>query len=199
MKNNDEHQLIDRIIHGDHKAFDCVYNMYAGRLHAFALQYCKNENDAEDIVQDTFVRLWLGRQTIKNRDSLKSLLFTVAHHKLVNAYKSRLNSPLYEDYVQARNVAVNADGDKYLEYAEFEAMVHRELDMLSPTQRKVIMMSRFEELTNADIAHSLGLSVQTVKNSLSTGLKILRNRINDNKGIISLFPMVLFDLCNVLL
>lgn len=198
MKNNDERILIERIIRGDHTAFDRVYNMYAGRLYAFAIQYCKNESDAEDIVQETFIRLWLGRATIKNRDSLKSLLFTVAHNRLVNAYKLRLNSPLYEDYVQAQHVAVGADGDRHMEYTEFERMVRRELNLLSPTQQSVIMMSRFEQMSNSEIAQALGLSMQTVKNSLSTGLKILREKINNN-GIISLIPMVLFGTLNVLL
>ena len=183
---------------GDHAAFDRVYNMYAGRLYAFALQYCKNESDAQDIVQETFISLWLGRSTIKNRDSLKSLLFTVAHNRLVNAYKLRLNSPLYEDYVNAQHVAVGADSDRRMEYTEFEQMVKRELNLLSPTQQRVIMMSRFEQMSNSEIAKTLDLSIQTVKNSLSTGLKILRKKIN-NDGIISLIPMVLFGTLNVLL
>lgn len=190
--------MIERIIRGDHEAFDKVYTMYAGRLYAFAIQYCKNETDAEDIVQETFIKLWLGRATIRNRESLKSLLFTVAHHRLVNAYKARLNSPLYDDYVNAMHVAVGADGDRRLEYSEFEQMVNRELNLLSPTQRHVIMLSRFEQMSNPEIAESLGISLQTVKNSLSTGLKLLREKI-DNKGIISLVPMVLLDLWNVIL
>lgn len=199
MRNDGERILIERIIGGDHEAFDHVYNMYAGRLYAFAIQYCKNETDAEDIVQETFIKLWMGRSSIRNRDSLKALLFTIAHHRLVNAYKTRLNSPLYEDYVLARDVSVNPDGDRRMEYAEFESMVNRELDMLPPTQRRVIMMSRFESLSNAEIARDLGLSIQTVKNSLSTGLRHLRDKINDHNDIISLVPTVLLSLCNVLL
>ena len=116
----------------------------------------------------------------------------------MNAYKLRLNSPLYEDYVNAQHVAVGADSDRRMEYTEFEQMVKRELNLLSPTQQRVIMMSRFEQMSNSEIAKTLDLSIQTVKNSLSTGLKILREKIN-NDGIISLIPMVLFGTLNVLL
>lgn len=67
------------------KAFDEIYELYARRLFAFCLKYTKSKENAEEIMEDTFVWLWKNRSTLEEADSVKPLLFLRAKHYLINA------------------------------------------------------------------------------------------------------------------
>lgn len=174
MTLQNEHLLIADLKKGSKEAFDEIYRLYAGRLLAYCTQYTKCREDAEEIVQDVFVALWNNRQTIRQEETLRSLLFTISKHRVINAYRSTLNSPVYEDYVDYQN-ELSADEDYHrLEYEQYVRIVKDAIRRLPSTQQRVITLSRFSQLSNKEIAEHLSLSEQTVKNQLSIGLKTLR-------------------------
>ena len=169
-----EHLLIAGLKIGSKEAFDEIYRRYAGRLLAYCVQYTKCREDAEEIVQDVFVALWNNRQTIRQEETLQSFLFTISKHRVINAYRSTLNSPVYEDYVDYQN-KLSADEDYHrVEYEQYVRIVKDAIRRLPSTQQRVITLSRFSQLSNKEIAERLSLSEQTVKNQLSIGLKTLR-------------------------
>lgn len=179
-----EQMLIQGLKNHSRKAFDEIYRIYSKRLYAYCKQYTKRCEDAEEIVQDVFVRLWNNRANIRQEDSLRSLLFIMSKHSLINAYRATLNSPVYEDYVEYQSELVVDDVSNKIEYDEFIQELKRALCTLPTTQRKVIELSRLSDLTNKEIAQRLSLSEQTVKNQLSLGLKALRSELRR-------FPVVL--------
>lgn len=186
MNNNSnlaEIKLICGLKKGSQKAFDAIYDMYAKRLYMYCLQYTKSREDAEEIVQDVFIRLWDNRDNIRQEETLRSLLFIMAKHYLINAYRAHVNSPVYEDYVEYQDMILAEGQGQPLEYEEFVRQLKQLLYKLPTTQRQVIEMSKLKQLSNKEIACELGLSEQTVKNQLSLGLKKLRERL---EGIPSL-------------
>lgn len=169
-----EHILIAELKRGSKEAFDRIYKLYAGRLLAYCVHYTKSREDAEEIVQDVFVALWNSRETIRQEDTLHSLLFTISKHRVINVYRSTLNSPVYEDYVDYQNeLSAGEDCDR-VEYEQYVKIVKDAIRRLPSTQQRVITLSRFSQLSNKEIAERLSLSEQTVKNQLSVGLKTLR-------------------------
>ena len=180
-----EHTLIAELKRGSKEAFDRIYKLYAGRLLAYCVHYTKSREDAEEIVQDVFVALWNSRETIRQEETLHSLLFTqeetlhsllftISKHRVINAYRSTLNSPVYEDYVDYQNeLSAGEDCDR-VEYEQYVKIVKDAIRRLPSTQQRVITLSRFSQLSNKEIAERLSLSEQTVKNQLSVGLKTLR-------------------------
>ncbi len=188
--NLSEQRLIIELKRGSQKAFDNIYAMYSKRLFAYCLQYTKSVEDAEDIVQDVFVKLWINRENIRQEVTLRSLLFIMSKYSLINAYRSRVNSLLYEDYVETYMGSVSEnDTNSQLEYDDFVYHVKKILKDLPITQRSVIELSRIEQLNNKEIAEKLLLSEQTVKNQLSLGLKILREKL---KELLTLLWMLYF-------
>ena len=118
--NLSEQRLIIELKRGSQKAFDDIYAMYSKRLFAYCLQYTKSVEDAEDIVQDVFVKLWINRENIRQEVTLRSLLFIMSKYSLINAYRSRVNSLLYEDYVATyMGAASENDMNSQLEYDDF--------------------------------------------------------------------------------
>ena len=174
-----ESKLIHKLKKGSMKAFDTIYNMYVKQLYTYCFQYTKSKEDAEEIVQDVFVRLWINRKNIRQEETLRSLLFIMSKHHLINAYRTHINSLMYEDYVKYQdNIPAESQGCP-IEYNEFVKQLKTALHNLSDTQQQVIEMSKLKHLTNKEIALELELSEQTVKNKLSLGLKKLREELKN--------------------
>ncbi len=162
--------------------------MYARRLYAYSLQFNKSAEESEEIVQDVFIKLWTNREKIVQEDTLRSLLFIMAKHQLINAFRSKLNDPVYEEFVNYKD-ALSSDNTEYqLEYQDFQKKFDAAMQSLSTTQQNVIRLSRIEQLSNKEISEQLSLSEQTVKNQLSAGLKILRQKL----GSLFILYMLLF-------
>lgn len=173
-----ERNLIRLLKDGSNKAFDKIYQMYARRLYAYSIQFTKSSEEAEEIVQDVFVKLWQNKENIRQDETLCSLLFIMAKHLLINAYRSKVNNPVYEEYIYHLDV-LSVDNALYnLEYDEFLQKLYMEIRKLPSTQQKVIELSRMQQLSNKEVAEKLSLSEQTVKNQLSIALKTLRENLN---------------------
>lgn len=175
---NREQALIRAMKLGSTKAFDSIYQMYSKRLYTFSLQFIKSHEEAEEIVQDVFIKLWNNREQIKQDKTLHSLLFIMAKHHLINAYRLKVNSYIYEDYIGYINAFSEENTHYRLEYNEFMAHFEQVMKTLPLTQQKVIRLSRLQQLSNREIAEELSLSEQTIKNQLSLGLKVLKEKLN---------------------
>ena len=132
--------------------------MYADSLYGFALLHTKSVVQAEDIVQETFLKLWNMRASLSVEGSFKSMLFTIAKHQVEKIY--------YDDFVDKLALAKQK---------------------LTPAQRNIFEMSREEGMSNAEIAALSDLSEQTVKNHLSAALKILREELRKYNYLFALF------------
>lgn len=187
----DEVNLIRGLKQGSKSAFDAIYAMYFKRLFVYCLRFTKSSEDAEEIVQDVFLRLWNIRESIQQEDTLRSLLFIISKNYLINAFHKNINSPVYEDYVNYQE-QIAVDDISRMEYEEFVHQLNHAMSRLPKTQQQVIELSRFKQLSNKEVAERLSLSEQTVKNQLSLGLKMLRSLLG-NAPIIGLF-FILNDL-----
>ena len=171
-----EPELIRELKKGSMRAFDAIYSMYFKRLYAYCFQFTKSGEDAEEIVQDVFLRLWNVRESIRQEETLRSLLFIMSKHYLINAYHDNINSPIFEDYVDYQEkLSVNGSAQNHLEYEDFLGHVKQALKQLPKTQQAVIELSRLKDMSTSEIAEQLSLSEQTVKNQMTLGLKTLRS------------------------
>lgn len=184
----EEYHLIIRLKKDDRHAFDTLYEMYARRLMSFCLSYVRIVEDAEEIVQDIFVSLWKNRRSIQNTVSLWPFLYGALRKSILYYYRRKLNSPIYEEFVDLKDDAHPVDNRANIEYEEFRMIVLTEINALPRSQRDAILLSKFQGLSNKEIAEKLNLNIQTIKNALSVGLKSLRLRLMRYPEI---FPIVL--------
>ncbi len=158
--------------------------MYYAPLCAFAVQYVKDQDVAEDLVQDLFVRIWQDREKINVSTSLKSYLFASVRNRALNAMKvSARMRPL-----DAQNIGHVDDSDRdEAEYTDRSARVLAAIELLPEERRKVFKLSRNEGLKYHEIAARLGISIKTVENQMGKALKTLRAELAD------LVPAALID------
>lgn len=156
----------------DRTAFEWVFTYYYAGLCAFAYQLVSDRVVAEDLVQDFFVRLWKKCDSYEIRGSVKSFLFQSVRNSCLDHLKHRkVVSSFEQDYRYAAEESIDS-----ISFAreELEALVRRALDQLPPRCREIFVLSRFEDLSNQEIADRLGISKRTVEVQISKALKLLK-------------------------
>ncbi|MDB5086388.1 MAG: polymerase sigma-70 factor, subfamily [Mucilaginibacter sp.] len=170
-------ELTDLLKSGSQSAFTEIYDRYSGLLYIFACKTVKDEDLAEDLVQEIFIYLWDKRQTITFNSSLSSYLYTALRYRffdLVDKQKVR------SDYVQAFQLFIEKgeyQTDNYIIEKELTAIINKEINNLPAKMREIFLLSRKENLDNKEIAARLEISEKTVKNQLSMALKTLRVKL----------------------
>lgn len=180
-----EKEYILELNQGSYRAFDALYALYAKRLYGYALKLTKSHQDAEEIVQDTFVKLWLNREYVLPNESFQSYLFTISKNTLLNKLRSVINAPVFVDYLDfANEQGISENNITYeLDLKDFQKKVNEAKQSLSDTQLKVFELIKELGCNNAEAALRLNLSEQTIKNQLSIALKILRKKLQEHSAL----------------
>jgi len=167
--------------------------MYADKLYGFAFAHTKSKEMANDIVQDTFLKLWTMREGISTDGSLQSLLFTMSYHKMIDLFRAQINKVEFEDYIEYCENSDLRDNaiEKKLFYDDFMKAFKMCKNLLPHRQLEIFEMSRENGKTIEEIAVALRISEQTVKNQLTSTLKTLRTELSKY----NLLFLILFEMC----
>src|SRR5438067_13247954 len=171
----DERAWADRIRAGDMDAFEALYRTYWQRLYAFAFRYVRSKEDAEEVAQEVFFRIWRGREHWVPAGAVRNYLYLAVR----NAARDRLERAAVARRWRGRvgPVAAATEIESDLEAAELVAAVERALAEL-PSKRAVVCRLRLiDGLSYAQIADRLGICEKTVETQLARGLKFLRDQI----------------------
>lgn len=155
----------------DERAFDALFRHYSALVYRFAYSYLKSRVEAEEIVQDCFLKIWEKRQQLHDDAPLKGYLFTTAHHAILNQLRRSQHQQRFQTHAAALAPAV-ATNDA--EFSEMEELYQAALDKLPPKRRQIFILSRQQGLTYPEIAKQLNLSVKTVEAQIMQALKFLR-------------------------
>lgn len=172
MELTDAH--IKALVRGDRKAFLLLYENFFVALCVFARNYSVEKEEAEDIVQDVFCRLYDERHRFVNVSSLKSYLYTSVRNGCLNYLRSEKRRKDRESHYYDE-----VDGERTFLDDIMESEVYRQLKVLLdelPPQCKNIFERALQGATSEEIAATLHLSVETVKTQRKKAKKILRDR-----------------------
>lgn len=178
---------------GSHKAFNAIYDMYADKLYGFLMAHTKSQQMSEDIVQDTFLKLWINRKTLSTDGSLQSFLFTISKHKMIDLFRSQINKvefELYVEYIDEKSFE-DSDIEKKLFYDDFLKSLKLSKKLLSERQLEIFELSREKGKSIEEISNKLQISEQTVKNQLTTSLKKIRIQLSKK----SVLFLIIFEIC----
>jgi len=186
IKSNTE--LVKHLKKGDIAAFDAIYNKYCYKLHQFVFMYLKQEEDAEGIVQEVFIKIWESRGKIDIYASFESFLFTIAYNATMSLLRKRVSETKSREYLKSLQQIDSADQviDE-IQFKELNQKVQSLLDQLTPRQREIYFLSREEGLTHEEIAQKLNISKSTVNNHLVSTIKYLKAHISSSLAVNILF------------
>ncbi len=151
----------------------------------------KQKEDAEEIVQEVFVKIWESRNKIDVYSSFESFLFTVAYNATISMLRKKANETKYVEYVKSLQY-VNSSPDLIdeIHFHELKDKVQSLLNELTPRQKEIFQLSREEGLSHDEIARKLDISVNTVKKHVANTLAFLKSRIDSSLTINLLFTFL---------
>lgn len=170
----EERSLLLRLTKNDEGAFCELYAAYKKRLVCFAGHFLQSREEAEDLFQDTFTAVWRNRHSIDPDASFSSYLFTVMRNKILNHLREREYRMRLLDCLTKQPVGSSEETDSSLQTFELQQLIAKALQQLTPRQREIFSMSRDRHLSHKEIAEALGITVNTVQDSISTSLRTIR-------------------------
>ncbi|HVI43364.1 MAG TPA: RNA polymerase sigma-70 factor [Chitinophaga sp.] len=153
--------------------FEAVFKQFAPSMYNIAFRYLKDEDDANDMVQDVFLNLWKGAEKLDERAPVNHYLARATVNTCLNRIKKEQRKEVYARE-QLKTTSPADNSHIMLEHKELEAQYHSALEKLPEQCRRVFEMSRIKGLSPAEIAEQLNISINTVYAHLTTALKKLR-------------------------
>jgi RNA polymerase sigma-70 factor (ECF subfamily) len=154
---------------------DCV-NLYADNVYRFILKNLKHEEDARDVVQASFEKLWINREKVDN-DRNKSYLFTVAYHQMIDLIRKNKRVKLEEDFSSSLQTTREPE-------SEIKKLLNEALYRLSETQRSLVLLKDYEGYSYDEIAEITSLSISQVKVYLHRARIQLKNYLVKPENVI---------------
>lgn len=173
----DELILFRKMQEGDWCAFNSFFESYSERLYLYALGFVGNRAEAEDIVQDTFIYLWVNRAKITHSGSLYAYLSRSVKNSCIDR---KLHAEVEQRYLRE----MMASGEESSEDSENLEELYRRLqvvmDSLPPKCKEIFILGCVEGLSYKDVAEQLGVSVNTVKTQVKVAYKKIKSEFGDH-------------------
>lgn len=182
-------ELFNRIAEGDEQAFEQLFHAYVPSLYTAIVKIVRTEPVARDIIQEVFLYLWIDRENLVNIDHPQNWIFKIAYNRSYSwlSKKSSVLEEKYGDNQQYENVSDN-QLEELLSLHETNRLIQEAIQQLPDQARRIFQLSRENGLKSAEIGEQLGISVQTVRNSLVRSAKTIKAYLADHDIIL---PMIL--------
>ena len=188
----DETQLTKRLRKGDQTAFEILFRFYYPGLVIFATQIVFDKDEATEIVQDFFVRLWEKRSHIKESKSFKAYIFTSVKNRSFNYLKkNEVYTRNIEELKELAETSPLYNIDLFID-SKLQEKIKAAVDKLPTRCGEIFVMSRFQGASNDEIAEELDISKRTVETQISNALKVLRVELKEFAGILILLGIIKF-------
>jgi RNA polymerase sigma-70 factor (ECF subfamily) len=169
-----EHTIYRAAIQGDREAFETVIRSTSRNLFAIAYGILQSREEAEDVVQDTFVKAWKSRWRVRDSVKLPAWLSTIARHRARDLARKRRPEPLPENFESNEVVPFEgATGQK----ADLDGEVRSALAQLPELHRAAVTLRYFEDLDYGTIEQTLGLTNGALRGILGRALGLMRKRL----------------------
>jgi len=163
----------------DEAAFAELYDRHWKRLFQIAFGKVGNRQIGENIVQDLFTNIWKRRKKTVIQKSFASYLNSALRYIIINHYRA---IKVRKDYAEGESTKVLSNGlttDKLVSYNELFQSIQREVDNLPKRCSEIFKMSRFDHMSNREIAETLEISSKTVENQITKAIKLLRYNLKE--------------------
>lgn len=172
-KFSNDSDLVEELIKGDQAAFKMLFDHYASKLFNFSLYLTHNKEDAEEIVQETFLKVWENRQKVRADLSFNAYIITIAKNLIYNKIKRNALEHAITQYYQYTSKYIDNTTEETIVQADLEAVRNVIIHNL-PERRKQILLLRKQGYNNDEVASMLNISKSTVANQINKTIKDLQ-------------------------
>lgn len=163
---------------GDVDAYEMLFIRYYERAYKFIAIIVGSKEVAEDLAQDVFLRIWLGRERLDENRSLKNLIFVMSRNAALNYVNAKSSSGLSLESLSDDSHPDTKGTDDRAIYHDMSATLKGAISSLPQKRQQVFRMSRIDHMSNERIAKKMGISVRTVEKHIELALKEIRSTTN---------------------
>lgn len=184
-----EKELFILIAQGDESAFEALFHLYVPKIQPVILKMVKSEAVAKDLIQDIFLSIWVSRSRLPDILSPSNWIFKITYNRTYSwlkqqTFRTKVNTGIG---VQREEILANQT-EENVSFAETSRLVKKAIHQLPPQTKRIYQLSREQGLKVHEIAEHLNISVSTVKNTIVTASKAIREYLARH-GIV--MPLVL--------
>ncbi|PSL36105.1 RNA polymerase sigma factor [Chitinophaga ginsengisoli] len=172
---SDNERLLERLKLDDESAFERIVELYRPMVYYHAYNRLKRGEEARDLVQDIFVKVWKIRHRLPDYTCIKNLLLFLTKQHVIDLRRHWEVEKKSRDRLLKE--ASYIDGDKFLDNRTLGRQLAAAINSLPPKQQNVFRLIMFENKSHHEIVESLSLKPQTVKNTMSKALAALREKL----------------------
>lgn len=165
--------IVNGVRNRDKHVFEVIFNQFSSAMFSIALRYLRDQDEAQDIVQDVFLNLWRTAENLDERAPIQHYLARATVNTCLNRIKKAQRQQQYSKEQQFTSTEATVE-HLLLEHKELEAQYLSILEKLPDQCRRVFEMSRFKGLSPTEISQQLNISINTVYTHLTTALKKIR-------------------------
>ncbi len=173
---------VEKLATGDIKAFESIYLDFNKRIFAFCLKHGQNIHDAQEVVQEVFIKLWNSRQGIDPSKNFESYLISIAKNVMIDKFRKLAREIAAKKHHIYTLQPIN-DTENRIIYNELNDTIQSIIQTLPKVRRLVFHMSRVKGYSNREIATELGVSVRTVENHISKALEVFHEKLGHSRAI----------------
>jgi len=187
----EETELLTRIAEGDAAIYPYLHDTYYNSLVYFSLSIIPDQQQAEDIAVDALVKLWQLPTRFETTGKLKSYLFTLVRNASLNYLKHLRIRERSESVLSGPEVMVDSKLEALIVTSDLMRLVHQEIARLPASYREVVELLYIEDLSSAEAAAQLGISMDNLRQRKGRAIKELKSELI-RKGFSELLLSVLF-------
>ncbi|HZM62972.1 MAG TPA: sigma-70 family RNA polymerase sigma factor [Vicinamibacterales bacterium] len=174
-------EIIERCLNGDQAAWESIVRLYRRKVFNVAYKFVGSHDQAEDLTQDVFLKLFKSLDTFDRRANFQTWLISVSRNLCIDHYRAvrKERETINRDVDPADHQPISPDirADTRLEHRDRVTLLRRALEKLAPTLRTAVMLRDIQELTYQEIATKLRLPEGTVKSRINRGRTELARQI----------------------
>lgn len=186
MDRTEEIELFERIKNSDEGAFEILFHKYYKYLCLYASKIIQDDDSAEEIVQDLFVKLWEKREQLNIETSIKNYLFRSVKNLCLNFIQHNKTKLRYAQKVISEVEHNYSDDDSFTEM-ELSQKIDEGINSLPEKRREIFKLSRQEGLKYHEIATKLNISIKTVETQMRLAIKMLRDKLKNYSSFFTFF------------
>ncbi len=186
-----ERLLLQQIAEGNETAFRKLFTIYVPFLQPTLRSIVKDADASDDIIQETFIRIWLYRDKLPAIENPRSWVLRIAYNRAFNYLRNRQTHNKAVQFLSLSDHRTDADPDDVIAFNTLSKLVNTAVSNLPPQQNKIYRLNREHGMSIDKIATHMELSPQTVKNTLSRAMAFIRDFIEKKGYLLSLLIMPL--------
>lgn len=159
----------------DELSFRQFYDIYRPKVYTVALRLSGDKNIAEDVVQDTFLKVWIRRVDLEHIENIEAWLYMIAKNGILNLIKKSEHYKKYaQDEMKESLIRVFPEADYMTQEKEFQRILAEAIQRLPEKQRQAYILSKENHLKREEVAKQLNVSPETIKSNLERAMKSIR-------------------------